>query len=143
MRVWRTRDEAYNVHCIRRRWKCFKQFMFWACFSYDEKGPCHVWEEETATEKKEAKEQMNKINKEIEPAYKQAWELETALRRLDIRRKKSGRKPVWRFTEKTGKLERKAIRGGINQYRYYKVILKKKLLPFTKKCATSRPNTII
>jgi hypothetical protein len=57
---------------------------------------------------------MNKINKEIEPAYKQAWELETALRRLDIRRKKSGRKPVWRFTEKTGKLERKAIRGGIN-----------------------------
>lgn len=37
--VWRTAGEAYQYHCIRRRWKGFKQFMFWARFSYDEKGP--------------------------------------------------------------------------------------------------------
>ncbi len=143
LRVWRTSDEAYNPHCIRRRWKCFKQFMFWGCFSYDEKGPCHVWEEETAAEKKESKEWMDKINRQIESACREAWELETSLRRLDIRRRKGGRKPVWRFTAKTGKLERKASKGGIDWYRYYKVILDKKLLPFAKKCAINRPNTIV
>lgn len=42
IRVWRTSGEAYKYHCIRWRWKGFKQFMFWACFSYDKKGPCHV-----------------------------------------------------------------------------------------------------
>ena len=55
-RVWCLQSEAYLNHCIRRRWKGFKQFMFWGCFSYDKKGPCHIWEEETAKEKKEAKE---------------------------------------------------------------------------------------
>ena len=41
-RVWRLQSEAYLKHCIRRRWKGFKQFMFWGCFSYDKKGPCHI-----------------------------------------------------------------------------------------------------
>jgi len=42
IRVWRKESEAYNHHCIRRRWKGFKQFMFWGCFSYDKRGPCHI-----------------------------------------------------------------------------------------------------
>jgi hypothetical protein len=28
--------------------------MWWSCFSYNEKGPYHNWEAETAAEKKEA-----------------------------------------------------------------------------------------
>jgi len=55
IRVWRTSSEAYNCHYIRRRWKGFKEFMFWACFSWHGKGPCHIWDEETEAEKKEAK----------------------------------------------------------------------------------------
>lgn len=81
--MWRIVGEAYQYHCIRRRWKGFKQFMFWARFSYDEKGPCHVWEDETAKEKKKAKEWMEKVNALLEPECKANWELETAMRRLN------------------------------------------------------------
>jgi hypothetical protein len=66
IRVWRREDEAYNYHCIRRRWKGFKQFMFWGCFSYEEKGPCHIWEEETEKEKREAPKWTEERNKELE-----------------------------------------------------------------------------
>jgi len=40
--------------------------MFWGCFSYDQKGPCYIWEEETAKEKKEAKEYMDRENEKNE-----------------------------------------------------------------------------
>jgi hypothetical protein len=67
--------------------------MFWGCFSYDKKGPCHIWEEETAKEKKEAMKWLEAKNEELEPLRREAWELETALRRLNIKRNPGGRKP--------------------------------------------------
>ena len=54
-RVWRTVYEVSAPNCRRSRWKGFSEFMFWGCFSYDYKGPCHVWTKETATEKKKRK----------------------------------------------------------------------------------------
>jgi len=143
IRVWRKESEAYNHHCIRRRWKGFKQFMFWGCFSYDKRGPCHIWEDETDKEKEEAKEWLKKKNAELELICKEEWELTTPMRRLRITRNFRGTKPKWRWCEKTGKLERKASRGGIDWYRYYRVIFEKKLLPFTKECEATRPNTIV
>lgn len=142
IRVWRTKDEAYNYHYIRRRWKGFKQFMWWSCFSYDEKGPYHIWEDETPKQK-EAKKWMDEMNARLEPECRLEWEIETGMRRLNIRRNVGGPKPKWRFTEKTGKLERKASRGGIDWYRYYKEILDQKLLPFAKRCKLTRPSTIV
>lgn len=47
--------------------------MFWACFSYDKKGPCHIWGEETAKEKKEAKEYMDRENEKCEAEKKAEW----------------------------------------------------------------------
>jgi hypothetical protein len=41
-RVWRTPDEVYHHHVIKRRWKGYKEFMFWGAFTYDKKGPCHI-----------------------------------------------------------------------------------------------------
>jgi hypothetical protein len=117
--------------------------MFWGCFSYYEKGPCHIWEDETAKEKKEAKEWLDKVNNELETQCKLDWELDTTMKRLKITRNTRGPKPKWKWCEKTGKLERKASHGGIDWYRYYRVILEKKLLPFAKKCALSRPDTIV
>jgi hypothetical protein len=62
-----------------------------------------------------------------------------------MRRPNSGRgpKPKWKFTQKTGMLERKASKGSIDWYRYYKVILEGKLFPFAKKCKAKRPGTIV
>ena len=47
-RVWRKPEEQFHKHVIKRRWKGFQEFMFWGSFSYDKKGPCHVWEKENA-----------------------------------------------------------------------------------------------
>lgn len=47
VRVWRTSEEVFTDTVIRRRWKGFSDFMFWGSFTYDEKGPCHIWRSET------------------------------------------------------------------------------------------------
>jgi endonuclease IV len=75
---------------------------------------CHIWEDETEKEKKEAKKWIDKMNAKLEAECKAAWELETAMKRLNMRRNLPRRKSKWRFTETTGKLERKASRGGID-----------------------------
>ena len=53
-RIWRAADERFVKSCIRSRWKGYSEFMFWGCFSYDKKGPCHIWQPETAVERKKA-----------------------------------------------------------------------------------------
>ena len=40
--------------------------MFWGCFSYDKKEPCHVWQPETAQDKKKSEEYLQEMNKELE-----------------------------------------------------------------------------
>ena len=111
-RVWRLPSEAFTKSCIRERWKGFQEFMFWGCFSYDKKGPCHIWEKETAKEKKDADKALDDINATIEEEARQAWELETGIGRLGLRNKK-GTKPTWKFTAKTGKITRNS-KGGID-----------------------------
>lgn len=117
--------------------------MFWGCFIYDKKGPCHIWEDETRAEKQEAETWIKAQNKLLELVCKTKWELETGLRRLRVTRNFSGKKPIWRWSKKTGKLVRKGTRGGIDWYRYYKVILEGKLLLFAKSCLKDRPGTIV
>jgi transposase len=142
LRVWRLNSEAYNYHCVRRRWKGFKQFMFWGCFSYDKKGPCHIWADETVTEKKEADKWLEEQNKILEPEARANWEIETAMRRVRITRNMPGTKPTWRWNKANGKLTRDSS-GGIDWYRYQKIILNDKLLPFAKECQKDRPKTIV
>jgi hypothetical protein len=68
-------------------------------------APC--WEDETAIEKKEAKEWIDKMNALLDPKRKMNWELET---RMNVRKNLERPKPKWRFIGTTGKLERKASR---------------------------------
>jgi hypothetical protein len=42
IRCWRTPEESLEKTVIRERWKGYSEFMFWGCFSYDSKGPCHI-----------------------------------------------------------------------------------------------------
>jgi transposase len=119
-RLWRRADEGFEKSAIRNRWKGYSEFMFWGCFTYDKKGPCHIWKPETPSEKKRAQEEIDRINKEIEPIKKEEWELLTRMRRLGLR-SRPGRVPQWNFTERTGKLVRRAEKGRIDWYRYNKV----------------------
>jgi hypothetical protein len=117
--------------------------MFWAFFSYDSKGPCYIWEEETPQEKKEAKKWMDKVNTELEAQCKLEWELTTSIRRVRITRNIRGKKPKWKWSKKTSKLKRKVSKGGIDWYRYYKEILQKKLLSFAKQYKLSCLDMIV
>lgn len=131
-RVWRSSDERFVRSCIRERWKGYSEFMFWGCFSYDKKGPCHIWKPETKKEKEKAEKELEKLNAELEPIMKEEWELNTGMKRLGLRAK-GGLKPQWKWTKKTGKLAR-GSKGGIDWYRYQQEVLIPKLLPFAKEC---------
>lgn len=115
-RVWRKADERFLRSCIRERWKGASEFMFWAAFSYDKKGPCHCWAPETAKEKKAAAEEVEKMNEELEPLMRSEWEISNGMRRLHLRQL-PGPKPQWKWDKGHGKLTRSS-KGGIDWYRY-------------------------
>jgi transposase len=140
-RVWRKADELFTKSVIRERWKGYSEFMFWGCFSYDRKGPCHIWRPETAQEKRLAAEQIAELNEALEPVMREEWELTTGMKRMGLRAK-PGRSPQWRWTKETGKLTRDGG-SGIDWWRYQTQILVPKLLPFAKECQKERPGTLV
>jgi transposase len=135
-RIWRKADERFVRSCIRERWKGYSEFMFWGCFSYDMKGPCHCWLPETKQEKEKATKDIEKWNVQTQ------WELENGMGRLSLRNL-PGKKPKWRWNQKNGKLARGSQNGGIDWYRYQTKVLIPKLFPFAKRCLEHRPATIV
>jgi hypothetical protein len=115
--------------------------MFWGCFSYDKKGPCHCWLPETKQEKEQAEKAIEKLNEELEPILYDKWELATRLGRLSLVTR-SGRKPQWKWNKKNRKLGHRG-KGGIDWYRYQTKVLFPKLFPFAKECEKDRPSTIV
>jgi transposase len=140
-RVWRKVDEAVIKSCIRERWKGYSEFMFWGCFTYEKKGPCHCWTPETKQEKEQAVKHIDKLNVELEPLMREKWELEKGMERLGLRTK-PGKKPQWRWNEKNGKLAR-GKGSGIDWWRYQSIIMRPKLIPFAKECMKERPGTLV
>jgi len=89
-RVWRTLVERYLRSCTRERWKGFTEFMFWASYCYDFKGPCYIWRPEIAAERKLADKDLKEMNEAMEPICKAEWELNNPMSRLRIDRKNPG-----------------------------------------------------
>ncbi len=73
-RVWRLKEETHNPHVIARRWKGFSEFMWWSCFSWDSKGPYHIWEKETKAEKEACKIDIETRNRAKYEQDKRTWE---------------------------------------------------------------------
>ncbi|EDN06634.1 predicted protein [Histoplasma mississippiense (nom. inval.)] len=140
-RIWRTSKERFSRSCIRERWKGSSEFIFWGCFSYDKKGPCHCWSPETAQEKAQSVKDIDSLNEMMEPIKKAEWELQNGIRRLNLRQL-PGPQPIWKWKKETGKLSR-GKSNGIDWYRYQVKILLPKLFPFANECEKERPNTIV
>jgi len=49
--------------------------MFWGSFSYNIKGPYYCWELEIVKEKEVVKEEIKRLNEELELLMKKEWEL--------------------------------------------------------------------
>jgi len=141
-RVWRKVDQAYDKSCVRPRWKGYSEFMFWGCFTYDSKGPCHIWRPETAKEKAVAELVLKELNEGLEEEAHIRWELESGISRVGLRNK-PGVKPKWRWCEATGKLVRRKNGNGVDWYRYQTQVLLPKLLPYAKQCEALRPGTLV
>ena len=116
-RIWRTANERFVKSCIRNRWKGYSEFMFWGCFSYNKKGPCHIWQLEIAAERKKAQAAIDKLNEELKPHMQQEWELNTGTRRIGLRNRPRP-KLKWKFTEATGKLVQNQGHRGIDWWQY-------------------------
>lgn len=86
-RVWRQAHERCVKSCIRERWSGYSEFMFWGSFTYDFKGPCHIWRPETKKEKSLAIKDLEIINSAIELEAKSDWELDMQMRRMGLRNK--------------------------------------------------------
>ena len=141
-RVWRKSTQRVATRCIRPRWKGKKEFMFWGSFSYDEKGPFHIWKPETKKEKRAADVEIKRLNDRLEPVKRAEWEASYAIYRLGLRNK-PGPRAQWRFNKDNGKLVRENEAGGIDWWLYQKHILHAKLIPFAQRCKITRPNTIV
>ena len=61
-------------------------FYVLGCFSYDSKGPCHIWDTETVAQKKVADAELSRLNEKIEPEYQGQWEVTNGMRRLRVDR---------------------------------------------------------
>jgi hypothetical protein len=66
--------------------------MWWSCFSWDHKGPYHIWRAQTDIERKKDDLELAELNKQLEVTTKAEWELSTALRRINLRRNPGGKK---------------------------------------------------
>jgi hypothetical protein len=60
------------------------EFMFWGAFTWDKKGPCHIWQKETAAEKSAAKDWIDEENERLEPILRAEWGLVNPMRRLPV-----------------------------------------------------------
>ena len=78
---------------------------------------------QTAQQKQQATKEIENLNRELEPIYKQEWELSTGLSRMRLRGNMPDREPVWHWNKKNGRLERDS-KGGIDWYWYNKVTSK-------------------
>ena len=85
-RIQRKKSEVYYPYVVTTRWKGFSEFMWWSCFSYDKKGPYHIWEDETPAEKKAMKKDLDAWNEAKEPNDKLIWEATQAIHRLHTTR---------------------------------------------------------
>jgi hypothetical protein len=63
-KISRFPSERYYPDCIERHFNNYSEAMFWGCFTYDYKGPCHIYYPETEAQKETNQKEIEKINKE-------------------------------------------------------------------------------
>ena len=73
---------------------------------------------ETAVERKKTNKELEELNIVLEPELKMLWEIETDVRRINLRRLLSRKRPQWTLTKVNNKLVQENKTEGIDWYRY-------------------------
>jgi hypothetical protein len=73
--VSRFSDERFHKDCIDQRYNNYSEAMFWGCFTYDFKGPCHIYYPETESQKADNADLVEQLNiNEIEAECRKAFD---------------------------------------------------------------------
>ncbi len=90
--ISRTVEEKYYPDCIERQYNNYSEAMFWGSFTYDHKGPCHIYYLETEAEKEEYLRIIQQINDdEIKAECREAFERQERMK--EIKWVEEGRRP--------------------------------------------------
>jgi DDE superfamily endonuclease len=127
--------ERYDEDCIEVRYNNYSESMFWGCFSYDFKGPCHMYSKETTKDKKRRKQVIDQHNALQMPAIREEWYQKLQLeqwREETTGKKKKGPKTLFSNFVKNHELieKREKGRGGVDHVRYKDEVLKPLVIPF-------------
>ena len=90
--------------------------MWWSCFTWYEKGPYHIWEKETAAEKKECKKDLAAHNIAHYEKDLANWEAVQVIHQLYATRGQTGGRAQFRHDEDYGAFVQKDGKGGIDWY---------------------------
>jgi hypothetical protein len=110
--------------------------MFWACFTYDFKGPCHIYYPETDEQKAKNEEKMECLNEEeiMEEARAAFKEQEKEKeRKWDEKGQKWPKnRATWEIYEywKNNQFKKSKSKGGVDNLRYTYEVLEPYLFPF-------------
>jgi hypothetical protein len=97
-RISRTLEERFHPNVIEVRYNNYLEAMFWGCFSYDHKGPCHVYLKEDPSKTADWDQIINEKNAEIELKLRVEFAEQEAKKKAKwaaLRRKPLGRPATW------------------------------------------------
>lgn len=141
--------EEYHPDVIERRYNNYSEAMFWGCFIYDYKGPCHIYYPETPEQKAENEEKIKRLNdEEIEAEARAAFDLQEREkeRAWDEKGKKwPSKRASWEVFWKNNQFKKGKSRGGVDNIRYTYEVIEPHLIPFWEEITVQRhePDTFL
>jgi hypothetical protein len=140
--------ERYHPDCIERRYNNYSEAMFWACFTYDHKGPCHIYYDETSEQKTHNEEKMARLNEEeIEAEARAEFEAREREKERDWDEKEQRwptNRASWEVFWRDNQFKKGKSRGGVDNLRYTYEVIEPLLIPFYKEIMVQRhdPDTL-
>jgi hypothetical protein len=136
------REDRYHLDCIERRYNNYIEAMFWGCFTYDCKGPCHIYYKEIEEQKEVNEAEMDRINEEeVEAECRAAFDTQEREkeRKWDERGQKWPKKRAsWEVYWKNHMMKKGPSCGGVDNLRYTYEVLEPLLIPFWKELMVER-----
>jgi hypothetical protein len=130
----RTPGERYHIDCIERRYNNYSEAMFWGCFTYDCKGPCHIYYKETDEQKELYNQQIQHNNIQLEAEIHEEFDQIQAQKEAEWQskgKKKPGKPASWEVYWKQHMQKRNSkYKGGIDNMRYTYECIIPLLIPF-------------
>ena len=109
--------------------------MFWGCFTYDYKGPCHIYYPETDDQKEHYKGQIDSLNEEeVRAECRAAFDKQEQAKEakwIAIGKRFPTKRASWEIYWRNNKQKRDGrSRGGVDNIRYTYEVVEPLLIPF-------------